>query len=208
MTAKSLRYILLVTIGIYAATIAVGVLLRAWSSAGAATAYATYKDLIPLIIAIPAAYLAFCFQRRNSYMQALRSLWESTTRAVAVARTYTDTPHPIEEKYVQALEALSVVIDQYRGVFRNIPTRQGHGGWFPFEPIRQIYWEIRDLGYGEPVTEAARQHARDRIEEMWKRSREQLLAEFDRDVPTSHHAEYVLPVSPNQRADGFRVRGG
>lgn len=208
MTAKSLRDILLLTIGIYAATIALGLLLRAWPAAGAATAYATYKDLIPLIIAIPAAYLAFCFQRRNSYMQALRSLWDGTIKAVAAARTYTDTPRPPEQDYVGTLEALSVVIDQYRGVFRNLPTRQGHGGWFPFEPIRQIYWEIRDLGYGEPVTEEMRQRARDRIEEMWKRSREQLLAEFDRDVPTSHHAEYVLPVSPNQRAEGFRVRSG
>lgn len=208
MTAKSLRDILLLTIGIYAATIALGLLLRAWPWAGATTAYATYKDLIPLIIAIPAAYLAFCFQRRQSYMQALRSLWESTTRAIAAARTYTDTPKPAQEKYVQTLEGLSLVIDQYRGVFRNIPTRYGHGGWFPFEPIRQIYWEIRDLGYGEPVTEEMRQRARDRIEEMWKRSREQLLAEFDRDVPTSHHAEYVQPISPNQLADGFRVRSG
>ena len=140
-------------------------------------------------------------------MQALRSLWDSTIKAIGAARTYTDTPKPSQEKYVQTLETLSVAIDQCRGVFCNIPTPGDPNGWFPFEPIRQIYWEIRDLGYGEPVTHKMRQGARDRIEEMWERSRKQLLAEFDRDVPTSHHAEYVLPVSSNQLKKPFEVRG-
>ncbi len=109
---------------------------------------------------------------------------------------------------IETLEGLSVVIDQCRGVFRNIPTQAGHGGWFPFEPIRQIYWEIRNLGYGEQVTEEMRQRARDQIENMWKRSREELLAEFDRDVPTSHHAGYAREVSPSEIGKRFRVRSG
>ncbi len=199
MTSSRLRNILLLTIVIYAVAIAAGIMLRFVIPSPEGEVYSTYKDLLPFVIAIPAAYLAFCFQRRNAYMQALRSLWTNTISAVAAARTYTDTPNPPEELYVRTLERLSVVVDECRGVFRNIPAREDAVGWFPFEPIRQIFWEIRDLGYGEAVTSEMRQQARDRIEEMWRRSREQLLAEFDRETPTFHHAQYVLPISPGHQ---------
>jgi hypothetical protein len=109
---------------------------------------------------------------------------------------YTDTPHPSWDLYITTMGNLSTVIDEVRGVYENMPGGAHLKGWFPFEPIRQIYWEIRDLGYGPEVSMAQRQHARERIEEMWYSCREELLREFERAVPTFHHADYLYPLSP------------
>ena len=35
-----------------------------------------YKSLVPLVIAVPTAWLAYAFQRRVSYLNALRDLWK------------------------------------------------------------------------------------------------------------------------------------
>jgi hypothetical protein len=56
--------------------------------------YATYKDLLPLLIAIPAAWLGYCFQRRTSYLAALRTLWENLIPAVQQAIHYTHLAQP------------------------------------------------------------------------------------------------------------------
>ena len=196
MTSRKLRSVLAVSIGVYAAAVLAAIFLRIHAPA----AYPIYKDSLPLLIAIPAAYLAFSFQRRSAYMQALRSLWGNTIAAVAAARTYTDTPEPSADQYSKTLERLSTVVDECRGVFKNIPVPGDSKGWFPFEPIRQIFWEIRDLGHGAEATPEKRQYARVRLEEMWEGTRNQMLAEFDRDTPTHHHAEYVLPISRGHQA--------
>ncbi|MFL5492951.1 MAG: hypothetical protein ACJ8DC_01065, partial [Gemmatimonadales bacterium] len=56
---------------------------------------------------------------------------------------------------------------------------------------KQIYRAIQDLGFGAAATPERRATVRESIYDMWKRSREQLLAEFDRDKPTYHHAAYA-----------------
>ena len=76
-------------------------------------------------------------------------------------------------------------------MFRNVPAAGSPDGWYPFEPVKQIYQEIRDLGSGAQATAEARAAARDRIYRMWKANRVQLLAEFDREQPTHHHAQYA-----------------
>jgi hypothetical protein len=190
MTRNHLRWILFAVISVYALAIIVAVLLRRPFGQDPSAYYAAYKDTIPLVIAIPAAYLAFAFQRRSSYLQALRSVWGHMVEAIAEALTYTDTESPTQEQKLQVLAKLSVAIEEVRGVFKNIPSGRTHDGWYPFEPIKQIHQEIRDLGSGTAETVKARAAAKERIYKMWKASRAQLLAEFDRDKPTYHHAEY------------------
>lgn len=199
MTRIHLRRILIGVIAVYALALALAVFLRRPFAEAPSGYYATYKDLIPLVIAIPAAYLAFAFQRRGSYLQALRTVWEHMVGAVAGALTYTDTESPTREQQLQTLGKLSVAIEEVRGVFRNVPAAGAPEGWYPFEPVKQIYQEIRDLGSGPQATPAARAAARDRIYRMWKANRLQLLAEFDRDLPTHHHAQYA-PGGPTHGA--------
>jgi hypothetical protein len=194
---------------IYFITIVTGIALRTLESTIGELYYSTYKDILPLIIAIPAAYLAYSFQRRNNYMQALRTLWSNTITAVAVALIYTEMQQPPSEQYYRILERLCAVIDECRGVFINVQINDNADDLFPFEPIRQIFWEVKDLGFGEAVTIEMQQYARDRIEQMWKGCKKQMLAEFDRDLPTYHQVEYVLPISPGhqeQRQRNARLR--
>lgn len=52
---------------------------------------AAIKDLFPLVVALPAAFLAyaFAFSRHNSYLQALRELWKQLVPSVQKAVQYT-----------------------------------------------------------------------------------------------------------------------
>jgi hypothetical protein len=97
------------------------------------------------------------------------------------------------------LVKLSAAIEEVRGVFKNVPAQGAPDGWYPFEPVKQIYEEVRQLGHGAAATAARRAAARAQIYDMWKRSRAQLLTEFDRDTPTHHHATYA-PGGPTTGA--------
>ena len=149
-----------------------------------------YRDLIPLIIALPAAFLAQAFQRRASYVQGLRSLWGNMVGAVAAALTYTETPSPSKEQYVDVLRRLSAAIEEVRGFYANVPSNVAPGGWYPFEPVKQIHGVIRALGFGDAVTER-RDEAHEAIYAMWKRARERFVAELEVELPTHHHAAYA-----------------
>jgi hypothetical protein len=63
----------------------VGIGLRYWHPSEHDIVYATFKDLIPFVIAIPAAWLAFCFQRRASYIQQLRAFWSDLVEVVQLS---------------------------------------------------------------------------------------------------------------------------
>jgi len=176
---------------VYTLAIAMGVVLRIRYPGVNSAVYNTYKDLLPLLIAIPAAYLAFNFQRRALYVQALRSLWGNMVAAVQGARAYTHMKSPSAEDYRRTLSALSIVIDEARGVFENLPVKGKSDGWYPFEPIKEIHDQVRDLGFGPNLLSGQQEKVRTNINVMWKAVRSQLLREFDRDVPTHHHAWYV-----------------
>jgi hypothetical protein len=123
MTQRSLFRRTLGVIAVYAVAIGLGIYLRVIYPGPASLAYETYKDLIPLIIAMPAAYLAFAFQRRTSYVQALRALWSTMVTAVQGARTYVRTDTPTRELYDQTLAGLSIAIEEARAVFKLVSFR-------------------------------------------------------------------------------------
>jgi hypothetical protein len=196
MTRNHLRRVLLYVMTTYALAMGVGVGLRRPFAEQESAYYKTYKDLLPLIIAIPAAYLVFAFQRRGSYLQALRGLWTQMVSAVSGALLYTNNPAPTQDQYLTTLNRLSIAIEEVRGVFKNVPAPNTPDGWFPFEPVKQIYQEILELGFAESATAERRTASREKIYDMWKRSRSQLLAEFDREEPTHHHAAYAPNALP------------
>lgn len=191
MTRMHLRLVILAVVAIYIAAIGVGIYLRVPYSAGASNLYQLYKDIIPLVIAIPAAYLAFAFQRRSSYLQALRTLWSHMVEAISAAFIYIETADPTEQQYLATLQKLSATIEEVRGVFKNIPTSASADGWYPFEPVKQIYKQIKDLGFGDMAKGKDRKKIGSIVSNMWRENRSRLLAEFDRDKPTHHHAEYA-----------------
>jgi hypothetical protein len=206
MTKQQLRRITTSVIVIYAFAIAVGAILRTYDRSTDGVAYSTFKDLLPLIIAIPAAYLAYSFQRRSSYLQALRFLWSAMIAAVQGAIDYTCVPNPSRELYLQTLLNLRVVIEEARGVFCNIPVKGKKKGWYPFEPIKEIHNEVRDLGFGDDVSAQRQEIVREHIKARWICVREQLLREYDRAVPTYHYAWYTSLSVPTGLLAGVNAK--
>jgi hypothetical protein len=195
MTRMRLSGVTRTVAAVYAAAIALGVLLRAADRTPGHAVYQTYKDLLPLVIALPAAFLAQAFQRRASYVQGLRSLWGNMVNAAAAALTYTETPQPSKEQWVDVLRRLSAAIEEVRGFYANVPSGAAPGGWYPFEPVKQIHGEIRALGFGDAATEARRADAQETIYAMWQRARARFVAELEVEPPTHHHAAYA-PTAP------------
>jgi hypothetical protein len=56
--------------------IVLGLRLSDWGRNPDANAYRVFKDLIPLLIAVPAAWLGALFQKRASFLSSLRILYE------------------------------------------------------------------------------------------------------------------------------------
>ena len=123
VTRRHLQLVLVLVMATYAIAIIFAVWLRAPFAVEETSRYRTYKDILPLVIAIPAAYLAFAFQRRNSYLQALRALWSQIVGAITEALTYTEMSSPSQAEHLVVLSSLRAAIEEVRGVFKNVPAR-------------------------------------------------------------------------------------
>jgi hypothetical protein len=189
--------------GVYLLAILIGVTLRVQfpdTDHKPSVVYTTYKDLIPFLIAIPAAWLGFCFQRRSSYVQQLRTFWATLVEAIQRAVQYTHLAHPELEDYAGVMSKLSTIIDELRGTFRNRGERRGQVGIYPFESLKQIPDVIDSLGHSKDISFEKRQEARNTILALWRRSYRQLLREFDRDTATYLDSPYVISDEPEKKA--------
>lgn len=64
---------------------------------------------------------------------------------------------------------------------------------YPYEPVKDIYGLIYDLGCNKQLTEAERKNTRNKIFALWRDVREELLKEFDREIPTNPHTHWAQP---------------
>jgi hypothetical protein len=190
MTKKQLRNRFIVGGAIYLFAVLVGVSIRYFDGTTDTVIYGTYKDMIPFLIAIPAAWLGYSLQRRASYLAQLRSLWSSLVNAVQIALEYTYLADPKNESYRQVLHCLSCTIDEVRGVFMNLGESEKERGLYPFEPIKDIYYIIRNLDCNNKTSEQERENVRKKINALWGEVRKELLKEFDREIPTFSHSHW------------------
>ncbi len=184
MTKRRLAFWVFMTLAIYALCIASGIVLKTQFPSVNDPVYGVFKDLIPFFIAIPAAWLGYCFSRRLVYLQQLRALWTQINSAVQACIQYTHSDSPTRETYGSVLTEMSAVIDEIRGAFKNIGEKPGNRGLFPFEEIKGIRQTVSDLGFGDKYDMKAAQNCRERVVEQWKKVQEPFLSEFDRQEPT------------------------
>ncbi|TES97719.1 MAG: hypothetical protein E3J90_06560 [Promethearchaeota archaeon] len=78
-----------------------------------------FFTLIPFILAIPAAYLSWGFQRRMSYIRALRSIYIEIVKTISNSIEYTFFEKPQEDKFYKVLISLESSIDHLRMIFKN-----------------------------------------------------------------------------------------
>jgi hypothetical protein len=136
--------------------------------------FSTFKGLMPLFLGIAAVWLGYCVQRRNAYQQQLRSLWSKLVEAVHYAIQYTCLNNPTQEQYRTALTKLSIAIDEVRGVFCNLRETDTNIGLYPFEPIKDIYSLIEDLGFGDSYKSCDSKKCYNQIFALWKDVRKAL----------------------------------
>lgn len=190
MTRKQLQRTIFAVIGLYAIALITGLIIYYADCTDKKIHYQIFKDLMPLTIAIPAAYLGFCFQRRSSFLQALRLLWTNLIISVNSAIQYTHLTDPTDKQFGETLVLLSKSIDKVRGVYKNLKETKDDIGLYPFESLKEIHDLVSKLGYGKLDTAKATDTRR-HIRHCWKDLRKSFLSEFDRSEPTAFHSPYV-----------------
>lgn len=117
MTKKTIQFWFISVMIFLVVLILVGITLSVFDSTDNRKVFGTFKDLIPLAIAVPAAWLGFCFQRRAAYLQQLRSYWSKLVDGVQSAAQYTHLEYPEQKDYSAVLQKMSVAIDETRALF-------------------------------------------------------------------------------------------
>jgi len=154
---------------------------------------AIYQELVklmPLIIAIPATYLGYCFQQRISYLKDLRNLAYNMNNSVREAIKYTYIESTDKTLHLDTLCSLSKVIEEVRMFYKNIGQNKNNIGLYPYEPIKEIFEIIKKLEITSQEKE--RKIARDIIKIKWKELWcEEFLDEFDGHEPSKPVSKYL-----------------
>lgn len=190
MTRRQLRRTIIAVIAFYTFALAAAIIVYYNDHSDKKTDYQIIKDIMPLIIAIPAAYLGFCFQRRSSFLQALRQVWSNLIVAINSAIQYTHQTQTTDKQFGDTLVSINKSIDEFRGLYKNLKETKGDIGLYPFESLKEIGRIISRLGYGTlDVNKSA--EARKHIHQNWGNLRRSFLSEFDRSEPTTFDSPYV-----------------
>lgn len=189
MTRRNLRINIFIVTIIYAIIIAIGTLIYFDKPDDHNKYFTVFKDLILLWVAIPAAYLGDCFQRRSAFTAALREMWANMIESVNQARQFTFDPNQTQETYGEVLKSLSKSIDEVRGVYSNIGETKNKIGLYPYESLKEIQKLISQLGYGK-YDQLKSDKTRCSIEHHWGLIKSSFLFEFDRPVPTVVNTPY------------------
>lgn len=191
MDARAFRKQVLLVVSAYILLLLLGVALRLTFPAKESLPYSTFNDLMPLAIAIPAAWLGYCVQRRQAYLKDVRELWSKVLGAVQDAIQYTHLVNPPQTEFAKVQRSLSIAVDEVRAVFANIGEGEGKIGLYPFEGLREIQDATSSFGFGEAADAARGAATRKEITRKWKEVRRHFLAECARGYPLNPHSPYL-----------------
>jgi len=191
MTKKTIHGWFIAAIIYFALLIIFGITLSALDQSDKRILFSTFKDLTPLLISIPAAWLGYCVQRRSAYLQQLRSLWSKLIDAVQSSIQHTHIKQPSQAEHSDILVKLSSAIDEVRSLFCNLGETDKDVGLYPFEPLKDIYGLIEKLSYGKDFSSDKGNEVRKKVFALWKDVRQEFLKEFDREEPTFPHSHWA-----------------
>jgi len=139
--------------------------------------YMVLKDFSSIIVAIPAAYLVYCFQRRQAFLVSLRDLWKEMVDAKGELIQYTNDSCPDQAAFGKAHDKLSKATDLVRGVYRNVGETERNIGLYPFEPLHDMRKCLDRLGF-KSVTPDQQTQARLEFVSSWNALRREFLREL------------------------------
>ena len=144
--------------------------------------HAAVKDFSGLLIAAAAAYLSYCFSRRQAHLTSLRELWKQAVTAKGELIQYTHLEEFTRERFGSAHSAISSTIDQVRCVYKNVGETDSRIGYFPFEPLHDMRRCLESVGFaGVTPTACAEQRAKMIV--AWNAFRCAFLKEFQTPEP-------------------------
>lgn len=174
----------IIVVCFYALAIAVGIWL-ALDTGLPDRYFDRLKELKELLVAFPAAWLAFCVQRRLAYTKDAKDLWIMMVEAIQASIQYTHLSEPTQKEYGKVLRSISVVMDNVRATFVNCGESAGNVGLYPFERLKEIHRIISDLDFEDGFRAHEARAARHEIVEEWKMLRRQYLLQLERGLPTT-----------------------
>lgn len=154
------------------------------------------KDFASIFLAVAAAYLAYCFQRRQTFLTSLRDLWNKAIEAKAELIDYTHNPRPNRESFGKAHRSISTAIDMVRAVYCNVRESRTSIGLYPFEPLHDMRKALERMGF-ENVTVAQQTTERKNVLQSWNAFRWSFLREFSTPNP-SHYITERNAVDPRR----------
>lgn len=154
------------------------------------------KDFASIFLAVAAAYLAYCFQRRQTFLTSLRDLWNKAIEAKAELIDYMHNPRPNQESFGKAHRSISTAIDMVRAVYCNVSESRTSIGLYPFEPLHDMRKALERMGF-ENVTDAQRTTERKNVLQAWNAFRWSFLREFSTPKP-SHYITVRNAVDPRR----------
>ena len=95
-------------------------------------AYEFLRDMSLLIATGGVAYVANVYQKRSSFIEALKEEWRDIIAAKSALFSYTQLERPTLEQYLATFCRLSETIDNMRSVYQNVGIH----------PARPISWAL------------------------------------------------------------------
>ena len=147
--------------------------------------YEFLKDMALVFVTVVAAYLASVFQKRHSFIEALREEWRDIIKAKSALFAFTQIERPTQQDYVAAFCAISETIDNMRSVYKNVGETSRLVGLYPYEPLHDMRRALQTL---EPrknpdAGEDERRLVRNAVLRGWYALRERFLEELDLEPP-------------------------
>ena len=167
--------------------------------------YEYLRDMSLLIATAGVAYVANIYQKRASFIDALKEEWRDIITAKSAAFSYTQLDRPTLEQYLAAFCKLSETIDNMRSVYQNVGETDNLIGLYPYAPLHDMRRALQTLDPRKlPVPDAeARNLARDAVLQSFYGLRENFSEELDLEEP-----DHPLLISAGRRrkASGSTTR--
>lgn len=139
-----------------------------------------FKELSPVVVLLPAAWIGYSFQRRISFVNDLRVFWPGLVDAVQRSIEYLRRTEGDQAEFERTLTALRSRIDDARALFRRKNPSETSTGKYPYEGITKIHDLFQGLGFSEQMPDEETKRVRGEIVDAWQKVRRQILHEFDR----------------------------
>jgi hypothetical protein len=161
--------------------------------------YEYLRDMSLLIATGGVAYITNVFQKRHSFVEALKEEWRDIIATKSSLFAYTQIEQPTTEQYIATFCNLSETIDNMRSVYQNVGETGDMIGLYPFAPLHDMRRALQTLdprkSINAQVDAEQRNLARDCILQSFYALRETFLEELDLEEP-----DRPLLISGGRRA--------